>query len=440
VGGWWVKLKDGMSLDHETADTVTVTVTVTDAAGLSDETDVTVTVNDVNEAPSAPELRGLPRSVDENDEGSIIASFESGSDPEGDAVSFSVDDSRFEVIAGGVLKLKDDASLDYEAEGGSVDVLVTASDPSGATSEATIVTVEIEDENEVPSIAADDGDVDENEAGAVLSPITLSDPDAGDTHTVRIDDFRFTTITDEQGGMWIALKDGESLDYEDEQSVTLTLTVTDAGGLSSSTEVTISANDVNEAPDVSVANAVTPDGMIAASTIDENEAGVPVGEITVSDPDAGDTYELSASDPRFETKQDSVGGWWLKLKDGMSLDHEEEASVMVTVTVTDAGGMTDTADVMVTVSNVDEAPSAPDVRDGPFSIDENSMGTVITSLADSTDPEGDNITYSVDDERFEVTNGLVLKLKDGMSLDHETEDGRFRHGHGHRHRQWRPYG
>ena len=64
VGGWWVKLKDGMSLDHETADTVMVTVTVTDAAGLATSTDVTVTVSDVNEAPSAPEIRGLPRSVD----------------------------------------------------------------------------------------------------------------------------------------------------------------------------------------------------------------------------------------------------------------------------------------------------------------------------------------------------------------------------------------
>ena len=285
-----------------------------------------------------------------------------------------------------------------------------------------MITVEVEDENEAPSIMASDDDVDENDAGAVLSAITLSDPDAGDTHTVRISDFRFTTITDEQGGMWIALKEGESIDFEEEESIPLTLTVMDAGGLSGTVDVTITVNDVNENPSVSVASGITPDGMIAASTIDENAAGVPVGEITVSDPDADDTYELSVSDPRFEAKQDSLGGWWVKLRDDMSLDHETEDSVTMTVTVTDAGGLTGETEVVVTVRNVDEAPSAPEVRDGPFSIDENAAGAVVTSLADSTDPEGDAITYSVDDQRFEVTNGLVLKLRDGMALDHEMDE------------------
>ena len=421
VAGGMLKLKDGMTLDHEAAGSVAVTVTVTDAAGLSASTDVTVTVNNVNEAPAAPELRGLPRSVDENDEGAIVASLETGSDPEGDAVSFSVSDDRFEVIAGGVLKLKDDETLNYEEEGGSVEVVVTAMDPSGLVSEPTIVTVEIEDENEAPSIMAADARVDENDTGAVLSAITLSDEDAGDTHTVRINDFRFTVITDDQGGMWIALKEDESIDFEEEDSVPLTLTVTDAGGLSGTVDVTITVNDVNENPSVSVASGITPGGVIAASTVDENNAGAPLGEITVSDPDAGDTYTLSVSDPRFEAAQDHLGGWWVKLVDGTALDFETEESVALTVTVTDAGGLTGTADVTITVRNVDEAPSAPVVRDGALSIDENHDGASITSLADSTDPEGDAITYTVDDDRFEITSGLVLKLKDGMALDHETE-------------------
>ena len=417
-----LKLKDGMSLDHEAAGSVTVTVTVTDDGDLSASADVTVTVNNVNEAPSAPELRGFAQSVDENDEGAVIASLETGSDPEGDAVSFSVDDDRFEVIAGGVLKLKDDVSLNYEEEGGSVAIVVTAMDPSGLMSEPTIVTVEIEDENEAPSIAAADADVDENAAGAVLSAITLSDEDAGDTLTVRISDFRFTTVTDDSGGMWIALKDGESIDFEQYESVALTLTVRDDGDLSDTVDVTITVNDVNENPSVSVASAITPDGVIAASTVDENNMGAPLGKITVSDPDADDTFTLSVSDPRFEAAQDSSGDWWLKLRDDQSFDFETEESLNLTVTVTDRGGLTGTTDVLLTVRNVDEAPSAPMVRDGALSIDENDAGRAITSLADSMDPEGDDITYSVDDDRFEITSGLVLKLKDGTSLDHETED------------------
>ena len=423
VGGWWVKLKDGMSLDHETEDSVTVTVTVTDSSGLSASQEVMVTVSDVNEAPSAPEVRGLPRSIDENDEGAVIASLETGTDPEGDTVSFSVLDPRFEVIAGGVLKLKDGHYLNYEAEEGSVDVVVTAMDPSGAVSEPTVITVEVEDENEAPSIMASDDDVDENDAGAVLSAITLSDQDVGDELSVRVSDFRFTAMTDENGDMWIALKEGESIDFEDEgDSIPLTLTVTDSGGLSDSVDVTIAVNDVNEAPSVSVGQGVTPDGDIAAPTVDENEAGAPLGEISVSDPDADDTYTLSVSDARFEAKQDSLGGWWVKLRDDQSFDFETEESLTITVTVTDAGGLTGTADVPLTVRNVDEAPSAPVVRDGVLSVNENDDGASVTSLADSTDPEGDAITYSVDDARFEITSGLVLKLKDGTTLDHETDE------------------
>ena len=42
-------------------------------------------------------------------------------------------------------------------------------------------------------------------------------------------------------------------------------------------------------------------------------------------------------------------------------------------------------------------------------------------MVDSEDPQGDDITFNVSDSRFEVVDGL-LKLKDGMSLDHEAED------------------
>ena len=50
VGGQ-LKLKDGISLDYEAGETVTVAVTASD--GTNDATiDVTLTVADVNEAPS----------------------------------------------------------------------------------------------------------------------------------------------------------------------------------------------------------------------------------------------------------------------------------------------------------------------------------------------------------------------------------------------------
>ena len=63
---------------------------------------------------------------------------------------------------------------------------------------------------------------------------------------------------------------------------------------------------------------------MADGAVDENAAGAMVGAVTVSDPDADDTHTYSVSDERFE-----VADGMLKLKDGMSLDHETEDSVTV---------------------------------------------------------------------------------------------------------------
>ena len=46
------QIKVNASLDHETEDTYTVTVTATDPSGLKDEIPVTINVTDVDETPS----------------------------------------------------------------------------------------------------------------------------------------------------------------------------------------------------------------------------------------------------------------------------------------------------------------------------------------------------------------------------------------------------
>ena len=544
-GQWWLKLKEGADLDYETDDTITLTVTVTDSgdpALSTDSDEVMITVTNVDEAPSAPEVRDGPFSIAENTAGAVITSLADSTDPEGDDITYSVDDERFEITSGLVLKLKDGESLNFE-DGASVDLVVSASDPANNSSETT-VTLTVGDVNEAPSVTADDHAVDENVAGAGLGAIMPSDPDAGDTHTIEVSgDERFEARQDDQGGWWVALKDGESLDYETDQSIMLTVTVTDAGGLSASTDVTITVNDVNENPSIGVrdgevvpevgatssltvdenamgadlpplalievmdpdaaddgmltgddgmmatsvdddrfevkqdsagglwlalkadqsldheaedgsvdvtvtftdsadntASAVatvmitdvnevpsvmvqdgaTPDGMEASSTVDENVAGAILGEILIMDQDDGDMVTPSVKDDRFEVTQDDDGGWWLKLKDDASLNYEDSASVTVTVTVTDSQGAEDSTDVTVTVVNIEEAPSTPVLRTADPSVGENEAGASVSVVA-SEDPQGDDITFNVSDLRFEVVDGL-LKLKDGMSLDHEAKD------------------
>ena len=67
----------------------------------------------------------------------------------------------------------------------------------------------------------------------------------------------------------------------------------------------------------------------------ENAEGAVVGELTVTDPDAGDVHRFAVDDDRFEVVDGA-----LKLKAGEALDAEAEPEVELTVTATDGGGLT----------------------------------------------------------------------------------------------------
>ena len=229
--------------------------------------------------------------------------------------------------------------------------------------------------------------VDENDDGGTIAAVTTEN-----STEVTVDDDRFEVADGN-----LKLKDGSSLDFESDTSpIEVTLTAVSDGDDATAT-VSITVNDVNEAPMISVADGTTPDGMDASSTVDENVAGALLGEITLSDEDAGQSHTLSTSDARFVTKQDPEGGWWLALADGVSLDHEEGATVTVTVTVTDDGSpaMSASTDVTITVNDVNESPVV--------------TGTVpnVTALAGKTVDESVDLTNLFDDP--DMTDATVLR-------------------------------
>ncbi len=395
VVGGDLKLKDGVSLNHEAESSVAVEVTTTDASGATYSETFTIAVGDVNEGPSDISLDNL--SVEENAAGAVVGSLSTTDVDDGDSHTYSVDDARFEVV-GGDLKLKDGFSLDHETES-SVAVEVTTTDASGATYSETF-TIAVGDVNEGPSdISLDNLSVDENAAGAVVGSLSTTDVDDGDTHTYTVDDARFEVVDGD-----LKLKDGVSLDHETESSVAVEVTTTDASGATYSETFNIAFGDVNEGPsDISLSNA----------SVDENAAGAVVGSLSTTDVDDGDTHTYSVDDARFEVVDGD-----LKLKDGVSLNHEAESSVAVEVTTTDASGATYSETFTITVGDVNEGPS--DISLSNASVDENSAGAVVGSLSTTDVDDGDSHTYTVDDARFEVVDG-DLKLKDGISLDHETE-------------------
>ena len=124
VGGQ-LKLKSGQSLDFESEPTVTVMVTATDQAGsgLALTESFTITVNNLNEAPTDIALTNL--SVDENADGAVIGAVTVTDPDSGDSHTLAVDDARFEIV-GGQLKLIAGQSLDFESESSVVIMLLLA--------------------------------------------------------------------------------------------------------------------------------------------------------------------------------------------------------------------------------------------------------------------------------------------------------------------------
>src|SRR5204863_280118 len=162
--------KAGVSLDHEAEPSVELSITATDTGGLSITRSFAIAVNDVNEAPTALDLRNA--SVPENAAGAAIGTL-TVTDPDvGDTHTFTVSDTDI-----------------------------------GGLSISRSFTIAVNDVNEAPTaLDLSNASVPENAAGAAIGTLTVTDPDAGDTHTFTVSDSRFEVV-----GTTLKLKDGVSL-------------------------------------------------------------------------------------------------------------------------------------------------------------------------------------------------------------------------------------
>ena len=214
--------------------------------------------------------------------------------------------------------------------------------------------------------------MDENDDGATVAMVTTENASEVAVSGEHSDYFE---VADGN----LKLKDGMSLDFEMVEGGMIELTLTASGdGASAEAMVTVTVNDVNEAPTIDVRDGVEVpghDGVVSNLTIDENAMrgdAPPLALIEVMDPDAADADMLtgdagvaatSVSDDRFAVILDPENGLWLHLAEGASLDHEADSEVMVTVTYTDSAGNMASADVTVMVADVNEAPVAVGMPD-----------------------------------------------------------------------------
>ncbi len=294
-------------------------------------------------------------------------------------------DNNFQ-ITGNKLILK--PSADFETKN-KYKICVRATDSFGKTKDKNF-TIDVRDLNETPTIANQTFSIAENSANGIeLGQVVATDSDAGQSLTYQITSGNDLGIFEITNDGKLKVKDNTNLDYEQHQSVTLRVKVTDNGtpALHAEADITINITNVNEAPSWTSADQVT-----------INEDATSEHTLTATDPENNPlTYSadnlpswatLTNNKLTFNPTQSAVGNHNIKLK------------------VSDGTNQT-TQTLKVTVKNVNDAP----VWTSANTITMNEKETLVHNLT-ATDEDGDSLTYTADNLPSWITlanNKLTLK-------------------------------
>jgi len=472
-----VTVAEGASFDAETEGAIDVTVTATSTDGSTSQETFSIDVTNVNDnAPTDIQVSGNSGNLIENGsfEAFDVASnswSHEASDPSGawssdgpievwdnfggtsategdqhieldsdgqqNAISQSV-----ETTNGQVYDLSLDAKARTSSQTNTVEIywndeLVATFDPAAddwETIDFQVVGTGGADVLEIRETAEDDDSygalidnvslvevpmtISEGVSGAIVGNVTTTDADVADSHTYAVSDQRFEIVDDGSGNMQLKLKNGESLDRESEDSVTVTITTTDQGGESYSEDFTISVADVSEYNVTAVADI---DG--SNNTIAENaSAGITVGvTASAADADATDSVSYAVDDARFTVDADGI----VTVADGASFDAETEGSIDVTVTATSTDGSMSTETFTISVSDVNESDvsAVTDTDATTDRLSENaSEGTSVgVTVSAGDDDVTDTVAFTVSDSRFTIDENGEVTVAANAAFDYENE-------------------
>jgi LPXTG-motif cell wall-anchored protein len=346
---------------HDGSETLSDSFTfrVFDGLVYSSAATVNITVNPVNDAPVAN-----PYSFTVN-EGATYNGTLTGSDPEGDTLTFSVVD----LPMYGSLTINADGTFEYVHDGSETvsDSFTFRVYDGQLYSSGALVTVTINPVNDAPVADPDAFTVDEG--GTENGTLTGSDPE-NDVLTFSVVDLpMYGSLTINADGTFEYVHDGSET-----VSDSFTFRVFDGEFYSEKALVSITITPVNEAP------VADPD----AFTVDEG--GTENGTLTGSDPE-NDVLTFSVVDlPMYGSLTINADGTFTYIHDG-----SETLSDSFTFRVFDGEFYSEKALVSITINPVNDAPVAdPDA----FTVDEG--GTENGTLTGS-DPENDVLTFSVVD-------------------------------------------
>mgnify|MGYP005991323017 CR=1 FL=1 len=362
------------------------TVRVADQTGLSAEASVTVRITNANQAPIVDSI--TMQQIDEHSPTGTVVCTVTANDPDSHDIVFSLAVDPPEGSGAlqidsttGVIKISDSLTLDRELVIPYQDWEVTvfardeSSDPNHASlSGNTTFALSVQNINEPPSINTISLTVPENQEGSTGGSVSADDVDSGDTLSFSIffapPGFSNTFSIDPISGV-ISIQPGQSLNFEDivdpaslVAQVSLSVLVTDSGGLTDTAEVIVDVVDTNEAPILTNTVGFVLEGQLNSPVLPESQVGnLSIG---VFDPDLRQLsngvlqLEVVATHPAaavgtFRIEGSFESGYGLVVAN--RLDFEDVSRWIVTARVSDGGlpALFDFANFTIEVGDVDDA-------------------------------------------------------------------------------------
>ena len=340
------QLKTNASLDYETTPSLSINVRCMDLGGLYIDQQFTISVINVNEAPTNIYLSSA--TVPENSSnGHVVATITTTDSDVGDTFTFSLvsgtgsSGNGYFTIVGNELRVQ--TNIDYETTP-TLSIRIRATDVGGLWTESPF-TITVNNVNETPTtITLSTNTLFENTAiGAVVSTIYSTDPDESDTAS-----YSLVSGNGSSGNGYFTISANHltvaaDIDYETTTTIPVRIRCTDLGLLSTEETFIFTVVNVNEAP--------TNVTLIGMSVPENSSIGYVVGTFNCEDPDALDsvTYTLVSGSGSTHNSKFTISGNQLLVN--ALIDYEVLAELTIRVRATDRGNLYFEKQFPITVIN-----------------------------------------------------------------------------------------
>ncbi|MFT5665899.1 MAG: gliding motility-associated-like protein [Vicingaceae bacterium] len=334
------ELRTGVNFDFETKNLFVIQVQTTDNAGSIFSRQLTVNVTDSNDAPTALFI-STDSLLEKLAKGTFVADLTTTDTDATDNFTYTfvagqggADNALFR-INGNLLET--DSSLNYN-NGKNRTVRIQSSDKGGRIIQSAFV-IRIINQNDLPTNILLSGTTVNEIApiGTRVALVTSIDEDVADTFT-----YALVAGAGDAGNINFSI-DGDQLntnsafDFETQQSYSIRISTIDNQGGSFEKTFTIDLTNGNEKPTIETQ---------FFSTNENTAPNTTIGTVVASDMDAMETFSYKILGNQIDFRIVASSG---ELTSSRTFDYENNTGYEITIEVSDAGGLTDTATMTIEI-------------------------------------------------------------------------------------------